>query len=181
MRGVEVKIFSGREALESGLAEEIIELDRRNMRRILERAGIDFPEEKRRRGLQSDPTFVIAFDAGAIAGYIEYLRSWNDPRYIYVGSVQIEERHRNTGLILSLFDEFRALVACEDFIGFETNVQKVNASAVRMYRRIGFRLEENPGNPASWTARAGRELLADSPLIRLLDRWRERAARRGRA
>jgi ribosomal protein S18 acetylase RimI-like enzyme len=178
---VETKILGGREALESGLAEEIIELDRRNMRQILELAGIEFPEERRRRGLQSDPTFVVAFDAGAVAGYIEYLRSWNDPRYIYVGSVQVEERYRNTGLILSLFDEFRALVAGEDFIGFETNVQKVNTAAVRMYRRIGFGLEENPGNPASWTARAGRELLADSPLIRLLDRWRDRRARRGRA
>ena len=173
---MELKVLKGRELIESGLAEEIVEFDRRNMRPILEKAGIEFPEEKRRRGLQSDPTFIIAFDGQTIAGYVEYLRSWNDPNYIYVGSVQIEERYRNTRLLLRLFDEFRTLVAGEDFRGFETNVQKSNAAAVRMYRKIGFTLEENPNNEASWTARAGRELLTDSPVVALLDRWR---ARRG--
>jgi ribosomal protein S18 acetylase RimI-like enzyme len=178
---LELKILKGRELIESGLAEEIIELDRRNMRPVFERAGIEFPEEKRRRGLRSDPTFIVAFDGGAVAGYIEYLRSWNDPNYIYVGSVQIEKRYRNAGLILALFDELRSLVAGEDFVGFETNVQKANTAAVKMYRKIGFSLEENPDNEASWSARAGRELLKDSPVVALLDRWRERRARRASA
>jgi ribosomal protein S18 acetylase RimI-like enzyme len=176
---VELKILSGRQLIESGLEDEVIEFDRRNMRPILERAGLEFPEEKRRRGLRSGPTFIIAFDGRAIAGYLEYLRSWNDPRYIYVGSVQIGERYRNSRLILTLFEEFRTLLAGEDFLGFETNVQKTNTLAVRMYRKIGFKLVENPNNDASWTARAGKELLTDSPIIQLLDRWREKHARRG--
>ena len=176
---MELKILTGRQLIASGLAEEIIELDRRNMRPVFEKTGIDFPEEKRRRGLLSDPTFVIAFDGRTVAGYIEYLRSWNDPRYIYVGSVQIEKRFRGGSLILMLFDEFRTLVAAEDFLGFETGVQKANTAAVRMYRKIGFRLEENPDNAASWVAKAGRELLTDSPVAALLDRWREKRARRG--
>ena len=175
---MELKILKGRQLIDSGLAEEIIELDRRNMRPIFEKAGIDFPEEKRRRGLLSDPTFIIAFDGPAVAGYIEYLRSWNDPRYVYVGSVQIEKRRRNGRLILLLFDELRTLVAGEDFLGFETNVQKVNTAAVKMYRKIGFRLEENPDNAASWVAKAGRELLTDSPVVALLDRWREKGVGR---
>jgi ribosomal protein S18 acetylase RimI-like enzyme len=175
---VELKILGGRQLIDSGLVEEIIEFDRENMRPVFERAGIEFPEEKRRRGLRSDPTFIIAFDGRAITGYLEYLRSWNDPRYIYVGSVQIEKSRRNAGLILALFDEFRTRVAKEEFLGFETNVQKANTLAVKMYRKIGFRLEENPNNEASWTARAGKELLTDSPIIPLLDRWREKHARR---
>ena len=164
--------------IDSGLAEEIIEFDRRNMRPVFEKAGIEFPEEKRRRGLLSDPTFIIAFDGRAVAGYLEYLRSWNDPDYIYVGSVQIEKRHRGGELLLTLFERFRTLAAGEDFLGFETSVQKANTAAVRMYRKIGFRLERNPNNDASWTARAGRELLTDSPVIPLLNRWRARRARR---
>jgi ribosomal protein S18 acetylase RimI-like enzyme len=175
---VELKILSGRQLIESGLEDEVIEFDRRNMRPILERAGLEFPEEKRRRGLRSGPTFIIAFDGRTIAGYLEYLRSWNDPRYIYVGSVQIGERYRNARLILTLFEEFRTLLAGEDFLGFETNVQKTNTLAVRMYRKIGFELEENPNNDASWTARAGKELLTDSPIIPLLNRWREKHTRR---
>ena len=144
----------------------------------LEEAGVEFPEEKRRRGLESDPTFVVAMDGAEIAGYVEYLRSWNDPRYIYVGSLQIDERHRHSTLILRLLDEFRTLVAAEEFLGFETSVQRANARAVGLYRRLGFRLEPNPRNELSWLAKAGRELLTESPVVPLLDRWRERQSRR---
>ena len=176
---LEIRVVRGTEIFDGGLAERIVELDRRNMRAVWEKAGMEYPEERRLRGLRSDPTFVIAFDGAALAGYVEYLRSWNDPRYIYVGSIQVDERHRHTGLLLRLLDEFRQLVSREDFDGFETSVQKVNTPAVELYRRLGFRLEPNPRNELSWTARAGRELLTDSPVVPLLDRWRERQSRRG--
>ena len=171
--------MSGQQVLDSGLVGAIIALDRKNMLPVFEKAGIDFPEAKRLKGLHSNPTFVVAFDGPTLAGYLEYLRSWNDPDYVYVGSVQIEGRYRRGGLLLRLLDEFRKLVASEDFKGFETNVQKVNAPAVRLFRKIGFMLEENPRNDASWVAKAGRELLTDSPILPLLDGWRARQARRG--
>jgi ribosomal protein S18 acetylase RimI-like enzyme len=139
---------------------------------------MEFPEANRRKGLESGPTFVIAFEGQAIAGYVEYLRSWNDPRYIYVGSLQIDEKHRRSTLILRLLDEFRSLVAGEDFQGFETSVQKANTRAVELYRRLGFKLEPNPRNELSLLGRAGRELLTDSPVVPLLDRWRARRLRR---
>jgi ribosomal protein S18 acetylase RimI-like enzyme len=175
----EIRVVRGAEIFDEGLAERIIAFDRRNMRAVWEQAGMEYPEENRRRGLLSDPTFVIAFDGPAIAGYVEYLRSWNDPRRIYVGSIQVDPAYRHTGLLLRLLDEFRALVSGEDFDGFETSVQKVNTPAVELYRRLGFRLEPNPRNELSWLARAGRELLTDSPVVPLLDRWRARQARRG--
>ena len=174
----EVRVFKGRELFDAGLAERVVEFDKRNMRRVWERAGMEFPEENRRKGLESGPTFVIAFVGQEIAGYVEYLRSWNDPRYIYVGSLQIDERHRHSTLILRLLDEFRTLVAGEDFLGFETGVQKANTEAVELYRRLGFKLEVNPRNELSWLAKAGRELLTNSPIVPLLDRWRERQSRR---
>lgn len=173
----EVRVFKGREVFDRGLVERIVEFDRRNMRRVWERAGMEYPEENRRKGFESGPTFVIAFHGEEIAGYVEYLRSWNDPRRIYVGSLQIEERHRGSALILRLLDEFRALVSKEDFDGFETSVQKANTRAVELYRRLGFTLEPNPRNELSWLARAGRELLTDSPVVPLLNRWRARRPR----
>ena len=173
----EVRILRGREVFDAGLAEQLVEFDKRNMRRVWERAGTEYPEENRRRGLESGPTFVIAFDGAEIAGYVEYLRSWNDPRYIYVGSLQIDERHRHSTLILRLLDEFRTLVAEEAFLGFETCIQKANTDAVALYRRLGFKLKPNPRNELSWLAKAGRELLTDSPVVPLLERWRARHAR----
>ena len=46
----------------------------------------------------------------AIAGYLEYSRSWNEQNYIYISSVQIQERYHNPRLILKLLDRFRASV-----------------------------------------------------------------------
>lgn len=174
---MEFKILTGEELVSSRLAEQIVELDRRNMQPVLERAGIDFPVEKRRKGLASDSTFIIAFDGERLAGYLDYLRSWTNPDYIYIGSVQIETEYRGGGLLLMLLERFRTLVANEEFAGFETNVQKVNAAVVKLYRKLGFTLESNPRNDASWTARAGKELLTASPVANLIDRWRARENR----
>ena len=175
---MKLRILKGRQLLNTALAEQLTDLDRRNMQSILDQAGIEFPEEKRRRGLHSDSTFIIAFDNDTIAGYLDYLRSWTSSDYIYIGSVQIKKRYRGTDLLLRLLDQFRMAVANEDFAGFETNVQKVNTAAAKLYQKIGFRLENNPRNDASWVARAGKEILIQSPIITLIDRWLAREARR---
>jgi hypothetical protein len=171
---VRIEILNGKQIIDSGLAERIIVFDKLNMKPVFERAGMAFPEVKRRKGLQSNPTFIIAFEGDAIAGYIEYLRSWNDPNYIYVGSIQIAEKHRNTRLILKLLDRFRTTVSSENFTGFETNVQKTNSLAVRMYQKIGFKIQENPSNTASWLVRADKDLLETSPIVPLVNKWREK-------
>lgn len=176
---MELKILKGTEAIDRQLVEQIIELDKRNMKAVLEGAGLEFPEEKRRKALEDNPTLIVAFDRSAVAGYLEYLRSWRDPRYIYIGSIQISLPYRHTRLLLMLMDSFRSVAAEEDFRGFETSVQRNNEVAVKIYQKLGFKLEENPRNEASWLARAGRELLTDSPFIPLLDRWRARREGRG--
>lgn len=167
---MELRVLKGQQLIDSDLLEQIIHLDRKHMQSIMDQAGIDFPREKRLKGLPS-ATFVIAFDGQTIAGYLEYLRSWNNPDYIYIGSVQIEKRYRGSGLLLELFDRFRKLVATEEFTGFETSVQKVNEAAAKLYQKIGFKLENNPANSASWVARAGKELLTESPIAVLVNRW----------
>jgi len=157
---VDLGIFKGLELLENGLAEQIMALDRKNMQSTLDEAGIEFPEEKRRKGFESDSNFIIAFEGLKIVGYLDYLRSWNNPDYIYIGSVQVEKSYRGTGLLLILLDHFSTLVAAQDFTGFETNVQKTNVAAAKLYQKIGFKLEDNPRNAASWTARAGKNFLS---------------------
>ena len=168
---MEIKVLKG-QLIDSVLAEQIIDLDRKNMQSILDQSGIEFPYENRRKGLQSDSTFIIAFDKQLVAGYLDYLRSWNNSDYIYIGSVQLEKTYRGTGLLLRLLDRFTALLAAEDFVGFETNVQKSNTVAVKLCQKIGFKLE--PKNNASWAARAGKELSFRITYASLIDRWRAR-------
>ena len=175
---MELRILKAQQLIDSDLVEQIFDLDRRNMQSILDQAGIEFPEQKRRKGLQSDTTFIIAFDDNAIAGYLDYLRSWTNPDYIYIGSVQIEKRYRGTRLLLMLLDRFKTSVADEDFVGLETSVQKVNRAAAKLYQKIGFTLENNPRNDASWIARANKDVLTESPIVTLIDRWRVRKASR---
>ena len=169
-----IKIFSG-PAVDDRLVQRIIDFDRLCMETTLDRARLAFPEENRRKSFQSNPTLIIAFEGDEIAGYIEYLRSWNDPRYIYISSLQIQKAFRSTTLLLALIDRFRESVSSEDFLGFETNVQKVNRPAVEMYRKAGFQLTENPRNEASWIATAGPELVTQSPIIPIINKWRRRS------
>lgn len=170
---MELRISKGQELLGSVVAEQIMELDRKNMQSVFAAAGIEFPLAKRRKGMES-ATFILALDGEALAGYLEYLRSWTNADNIYIGSVQIERRYRGGGLLLQLLERFRELMAAEDFAGFETNVQKVNVTAANLYRKLGFTLEPNPRNDASWIARADKALLTDSPLATLLERWHTR-------
>ena len=173
---LETKVFTG-DSIDEQLAQRIIEVDRQNMQTTLDQAGIAFPEENRRKGFQSNSTLIVGFQGNEIAGYVQYLRSWNDERYIYISSFQIIEKYRHTKLILQLIDKFVETVRDEDFVGFETNVQKVNTTAVEMYRKIGFQLTQNPRNEASWTATAGPELLSQSPILPLVKKWRNRSRR----
>src|SRR5262245_59956701 len=107
---VEIKIISGQTALETGLAEQILEFDKRNMYEILEQAGIPFPEEKRRKSFEIDPTFIIAFNNDAIAGYLEYCRNWENKNEIYISSLQIDHVYRGGTLLLKLLFSARELL-----------------------------------------------------------------------
>ena len=162
----EIEIFRGQQLLDSDLPKRIIAFDKQNMTTTLEATGSAFPEENRLKTFQSNPTLIVAFHDARIAGYIEYLQSWDDPRYIYISSLQIATEYRRSKLLLQLLDKFIDLVCQETFLGFETNVQKVNEPAVRLCRKLGFVLEQNPRNEASWIGRSGPELLQNQKLIR---------------
>ena len=65
---MEIRVLKG-QLIDSVLADQIVDLDRKNMQSILNQSGLEFPYENRRKGLQSDSTFIIAFDKQLVAGY----------------------------------------------------------------------------------------------------------------
>jgi ribosomal protein S18 acetylase RimI-like enzyme len=168
-----MKIRTVKNDFDVDFIEQIIELDRANMALILAAAGIEFPEERRRKGFEKNPTFIVAETARKIVGYLEYTRSSTDKDRIYISSIQIAEKFRRSKLILRLIDKFIEIIEREDFKEFETNVQKNNPAAVKLYKKIGFEFAENPHNPASWLLKADRKILKTSPVAALLERWRK--------
>src|SRR5689334_1806358 len=50
---MELRISKGQELLGSVVAEQIMELDRKNMQSVFAAAGIEFPLAKRRKGMES--------------------------------------------------------------------------------------------------------------------------------
>lgn len=168
----EIKVFRGQQLIDSELTVRIIEFDRQNMASTLQESGAVFPEENRLKGFRRDPTLIVAFQGEQIVGYVEYLRSCNDSRYSYVSSLQIAPPLRHSKLILQLLDQFIEVVRQESFIGFEANVQKANGPAVKLYRKLGFTLTDNPRNEASYVAKAGPELLSQSPILPLIEKWK---------
>ena len=154
--------------------EQIIELDKANMQAVLDIAGLEFPEQNRRDGFKKNPTFIVAENEGEIAGYLEYTRSRTDADLIYLSSIQIEKKYRRSDLLLKLIDEFVRTVGQEDFRGFEANVRKNNFPVIKLYRKIGFEFKENPRNSASWRLTADHEILNESPVNVLLEKWREK-------
>jgi len=176
---MKLRVLKTESDFDADFIDRILALDKAQMPTILTEAGIEFPEEKRRGGFKRNPTFIVAENAGKIAGYLEYTRSWSDGDTIYISSIQIEKRYRHSKLILRLIDKFVETVAEEDFRGFETNVQKNNLPAAGLYRKIGFAFEENPRNRASWRLIADRRILDESPVRQLLERWRKRENKQG--
>lgn len=163
---------------DADLIEQIVEFDEHHMKPVMAAAGLDFSAERRREGVKNTSSiFIAALNAGKLAGYLEFGRSWNDADLIYFSSIQIDKKYRHSKIILRLIDEFRKLVEPEDFSGFESSVQKNNLPAVKLHRKIGFRFEEKPANPASWRLSAERRLLEESPVILLIDRWRRKKRR----
>jgi ribosomal protein S18 acetylase RimI-like enzyme len=171
---MQIKILKGPPEL--NIVEKIIELDKANMKSVLDSAGMDFPEFRRRESLKDNPTLIIALKDNELLGYLEFTRSWNNADRIYISSIQIEKRYRNTKLVLQFIEEFRRLMKNEEFSEFETNVQKNNLTAIKLLQKIGFVFRENTRNPASWQLLANRKILDESPIIGLLDKWRKSAA-----
>lgn len=153
-----------------GWTDAILELDRENMLAILERAGLEFPEERVRAGLRDSASVIILLlDDATLAGYVQFARDREHERDVYICSLQLRERYRNTHALAVLLVEAARALAPISFERLRTGVQKNNESAARLYRRLGFALTEREDNPASWRVEGGRELL-DSELMKRLRR-----------
>jgi ribosomal protein S18 acetylase RimI-like enzyme len=163
-----IRTYNSRELVAAHLDDRIIELDKENMSPILAAKGIPFSEEKRRKGLDTDATLHAACNGeGCVVGYLQYGPDWNHTDAIYISSVQIAPSVRGTSLFTRL-----VLTACEDlasrsFNRLLTNVQKHNKTAIELYRKLEFTIDEANTSEKSFPVTADRSVLDSERIGRL--------------
>ena len=171
---LKIRTYNSRELVAAHLDDRIIEFDKENMAPILAAKNMPFPEEKRRKGLESNATFHVAFnEEGYVVGYLQYGPNWNDTDAIYISSVQIAPSVRGTSLFTRL-----VLIACEDlasrsFNRLVTNVQKNNKTAIELYRKLEFTIDEANATETSFPVYAGRSILESERIGKLKRRTSE--------
>lgn len=169
MNGRQVQILSTRELVDSGLHDAIVELDRTNMAAVLEKAGIVFPEEKRRKAFEVDGVYFIVFDsAGGVLAYLEICPDWENPREdLYISSLQIVPEWRGGALLGRLLAAAVGHLQNHPFRLLKSAVQKANLPAIEIYRKLGFEMAENPKSEKSLLLSANRSILS-TPFARRL-------------
>ena len=90
-------------------------------------------------------TYYVAEEAGTIIGMLMLTKEWSDWRngtILWIQSVFVHPQHRKRGVFRSLFEHVRAIsVADPRICGLRLYVDKNNASAHRVYERLGMAVE----------------------------------------
>lgn len=168
-RSYTIRRLTAEELRSPGWIEAILELDRENMRPVLEGAALPFPEKKRRQGLARDGTVVIVLMRGSeLAGYADFTRDWNDARDIHAASIQLRGRYRGTAALGALLLASLRYLRTERFRRLRAGVHAGNHDAVRLYRRLGFEVSPRAGTETSLAVMADRAFL-DTPAVRWLE------------
>jgi len=168
---IEITKVSGSDIFKSSLDTKIIEFDKVNMSEILAEAELPFPEEKRRKGFKNNPTFIVAWEADRIIGYLEYCRSWDNDKDIYISSLQISPEHRGGIVLLSIIDFVNNLLMNEEFSKIVSGVQKNNYHAIRLYKKLGFSFEDNQANDKSYVVSATKDIFCNVAISELIEKW----------
>jgi ribosomal protein S18 acetylase RimI-like enzyme len=168
---IKIEKISGSDIFQDRLDDKIIEFDKINMAEILGNARLPFPEEKRRKGFEDNSTFVVAWKENKIVAYLEYCRSWDNDKDIFISSLQILPEYRGSTVLLLILDYARDLLFSEKFDKIVSGVQKNNVHAVRLYKKLGFSIYDNPGNKQSLIVSAKKDILSCEVVSKLLNKW----------
>src|SRR5262245_5607718 len=113
-----------------------LETERLRLDPLTIRAGV--------RAVLADPArgrYFVAERDGRIAGALLVTYEWSDwrnARFLWLQSVYVEPRERRKGIFTSLFRHLEKLVSRGGHCGLRLYVDKDNAAAREVYRRLGL-------------------------------------------
>ncbi|MDJ0832583.1 MAG: GNAT family N-acetyltransferase [Gammaproteobacteria bacterium] len=167
---VKIRKFIGPEVFVDGLDDQLVELDKLTMGQILSDAGVTFPEEMRRKGFEGNPTIFVASVNSATAGYLQYCRSWDNENDIYISSIQILPKYRSGPVLLALLNAARESLLNEEFDKLVTEVLKNNIAAIRLYEKLGFKLNKHPQKQKYLSVSGTKSMLKNKRVLKILSR-----------
>jgi len=145
-----IEIFDRQSIKNTPLFKNIIELDIDNMREVFEHSETGHPVEKRKKSFDYPGVLITAFVSDGLAGYLEYGPCWDNPDNIYISSIQIKPEYRNTKLFAELLRTAKKDLVRKNFKNIISAVQKTNFNAIKIFRKLGFLIEEKENNPKSY-------------------------------
>jgi GNAT superfamily N-acetyltransferase len=85
--------------------------------------------------------WVLVADDSRLIGSVSVVKEWSDWHagyYWWIQSMYIQPEHRGKGLIEKLLDAVKAAAKAEEAIDLRLYVHKLNARAIKAYRKSGF-------------------------------------------
>lgn len=169
-----LRVLDTKMVLEEGLMDVIIAFDKENMTEILQKSGTSFDEEVRRSNFTHEEVFILAFTEDyKLAGYLEYGPCRQNGEEIYITSMQIDRRYRQSLLISQLLLQAKRDLMRRSFTKLACNVHKENMAAASVYRKLGFTVEEVSGNDMLYSVSAGRDVLENRIIKRFAGRQKK--------
>ena len=145
-----IEIFDRQSIKDTPLLENIINLDIENMREVFEHSEMGHPIDKRKESFNFPGILIAAFAFDELAGYLEYGPGWDNPDDIYISSVQIKQKYRNTKLFAELLHTAKKDLERKNFKNIISAVQKTNINAIKIFRKLGFLIEDKENNQKSY-------------------------------
>ena len=117
------------------------------LRSVGDQTSYDFGAEKYLRdGFGPDPAFrgLVATDGSGLVGYVLFCRTYDGDyvRGIYVVDLFVKQDSRGRGIGRALIDAVRNAALAAGCTRLSWAVHKGNESAIRFYRSLGARIDE---------------------------------------
>jgi hypothetical protein len=95
-----LRVVDNKTVLDEGLLEIIVEFDKKNMADVHRKTNAPLDEEIRRRNITQNGVFILAFTVDErLAGYLEYGQCQKNGEEMFITSMKIDRRHRQSILI----------------------------------------------------------------------------------
>ncbi len=156
----DIKTLNSGDPLFTIFSDKILRLDKENMGKLFQDAGIElFSDEWRRDTFNLNNYFIIlSEDKENIIGYIEY-GFINQNTSVFIYSFQISTKYRKKFMIIGrLFYEIFIQIKEYDISNLVCYVFITNTYAIQIYEKLGFTVKSLDG---------GQYLLATAPFSEL--------------